>query len=209
MKSIFSIAMLFVTTASLAQSNNASKPPINWQLMDWKQDGYPGISVEKAYSELLKNKKPKKKIIIAVIDCGLDATHPDLAGMQWANKKETPGNGIDDDHNGFIDDIHGWNFIGDNPGDSLNTVTVEPIREYVRLRNKFQNKTDTIVLKKDPQYNYWKIVDAEKGKLMRGWESSEKKRSSFLSSVKELQRYWSKKLGKDTLYVGRGSPPAS
>ncbi len=75
------------------------KPPPNWQLLDWQQDGFPGTSVEKAYNTILKNKKPKKKIIVAVIGDGLDSTHPDLAGIQWTNTKEIPGNNIDDDGN--------------------------------------------------------------------------------------------------------------
>jgi cell wall-associated protease len=201
MKQIIPAFFLFIPLVASPQNNNSSTIPINWQLMDWQQDGYPGISVEKAYSELLKNKRPLKKIIVAIIDCGMDDTHPDLSGMEWTNPKEIAGNHIDDDKNGFIDDVHGWNFIGDKPGDSINTVTLEAVREYVRLKNKYENKRDTSELQKDPQYTYWKTVVAEKEKLMSGWETSDKRRLSFLSSVKELQNYWSKKMGKDTLYV--------
>src|SRR6266498_90374 len=81
------IFFLFGTTI-FAQSNDSSVPPINWQLMDWQKDGFPGISLEKAYNELLKNKKPLKKIVVAIIDDGLDDKHPDLAGMEWMNAKE-------------------------------------------------------------------------------------------------------------------------
>ena len=56
----------------------------------------------------------KKNITIAVIDSGLDTTHPDGPTYIWTNKNEIPNNGIDDDHNGYVDDVHGWNFLEEN-----------------------------------------------------------------------------------------------
>ncbi len=53
-------------------------------------------------------------VIIAIIDCGIDYTHPDLADNIWINEDEIPDNGLDDDNNGYIDDIRGWNFYDDN-----------------------------------------------------------------------------------------------
>ncbi len=55
-----------------------------------------------------------RSIVVAVIDTGIDYTHEDLAANMWKNPKEIEGNGIDDDNNGFIDDIYGWNFVGNN-----------------------------------------------------------------------------------------------
>src|SRR5262245_18633886 len=52
--------------------------------------------------------------LVAIIDTGVDMTHPDLSANIWTNPGEIPGNGIDDDHNGFIDDTHGWNFVSNN-----------------------------------------------------------------------------------------------
>src|SRR5450432_2432400 len=153
MKKLIFYLIFFAATSAFSQSGNPSNPPINWQLMDWQKDGYPGISLEKAYNELLINKKPLKKIIVSIIDCGLDDKHPDLAGMEWTNKKEIPGNNIDDDNNGFVDDVHGWNFTG-----NLGSETFEEVREYVKLKEQFENKTDTITLKANPQYSYWKKI---------------------------------------------------
>ena len=81
------------------------------------------MSVDKAYSEIIKSKKGKK-VIVAVIDSGIDIDHEDLDDVIWTNKREIPNNGKDDDKNGYIDDIHGWNFLGDTYNEQL---------EYVRL----------------------------------------------------------------------------
>src|ERR1700753_597532 len=144
--------VLVFLTLSLGSFAQSSTPRDNWQLLDWKTDGYPGMSVEKAYKELLADKKPQKKVIVAVIDDGLDSTHPDLAGVQWTNTREIPGNGIDDDGNGYIDDVHGWNFVGN---DRLETF--EEVREYVRLRRRF---SDTVTMRNDSLYPYWQRISA-------------------------------------------------
>jgi subtilisin family serine protease len=83
-----------------------------WSHLDLVKDTIPGMSVDKAYAELLKDKKGQK-VIVAIVDSGVDIEHEDLQGKIWTNTKEIPGNGIDDDKNGFIDDVHGWNFLGD------------------------------------------------------------------------------------------------
>lgn len=82
-----------------------------WSHLDFKKDTVPGMSVDKAYKEILKNKK-SVKVIVGIVDSGVDIEHEDLKSVIWTNKKEIAGNGIDDDKNGFIDDIHGWNFLG-------------------------------------------------------------------------------------------------
>src|ERR1700744_2213534 len=103
-----------------AQGNSVKKElPKGWHLLDKEQDGYYGISLSKAY-EFAKLKKLKSKtVIVAVIDSGIDTLHEDLKGILWTNPKEIPGNGIDDDGNGYIDDVHGWNFIGGKDGTNV------------------------------------------------------------------------------------------
>lgn len=88
-----------------------------WSHLCLENDTIPGMSVDRAY-ELLKN-KPSQKIIVAVIDSGIDANHPDLQPQIWTNTKEIPNNGIDDDKNGYIDDLHGWNFLGESNDENL------------------------------------------------------------------------------------------
>lgn len=89
-----------------------------WSHLDLVKDTIPGMSVDKAYAELLKGKKGTK-VIVGIVDSGVDIDHEDLKSVIWTNAKEIPGNGIDDDKNGFIDDIHGWNFLGDSGFENL------------------------------------------------------------------------------------------
>lgn len=95
----------------------------NWGHLDLVKDTIPGMSVEKAYSEIIKKKKGTN-VIVAVIDSGIDIDHEDLNNVLWTNKGEIPNNGIDDDKNGYIDDVHGWNFLGDAYNEQL---------EYIRI----------------------------------------------------------------------------
>ncbi|WP_303316639.1 S8 family peptidase [Flavivirga abyssicola] len=95
----------------------------NWGHLDLVKDTIPGMSVDKAYAEIIKNKKGKK-VIVAVIDSGIDIDHEDLDDVLWTNTKEKPNNGKDDDGNGYVDDIHGWNFLGDGYDEQLEFVRI-------------------------------------------------------------------------------------
>ncbi|RZK75787.1 MAG: peptidase S8 [Pedobacter sp.] len=106
-KSLFVVLFLYIATAS------AQEP--GWLHKDLKTDSIFGISSDKAYKELLKGKK-SKKVIVAVIDAGMDYKHEDLKSIAWINPKEKAGNGKDDDKNGYIDDVYGWNFLGSAKG---------------------------------------------------------------------------------------------
>ncbi|SDK78614.1 Subtilase family protein [Salinimicrobium catena] len=105
-----------------------------WGGADLVSDTIPGMSVQKAYSEIIKNTKGKK-VIVAVIDSGVDIEHEDLDGVIWTNEDEVPGNNKDDDNNGYVDDIHGWNFLGD---------AVKENMEYVRIYKKLKPKYNGI-----------------------------------------------------------------
>ncbi len=114
-----------IDTSPLKVSELTEKELHNWGHLDLEKDTIPGMAVDRAYSEIIKGKKGTK-IIVAVIDSGIDIDHEDLDGVIWTNTKEIPNNGKDDDKNGYIDDIHGWNFLGDGYDEQL---------EYVRLIN--------------------------------------------------------------------------
>ena len=95
-----------------------------WHLMDLRTDSIPGMSVERAHKELIKDKKGNG-VIVAVIDSGVDIEHPQLCEVLWINEDEIPNNNIDDDQNGYVDDIHGWNFLGDADLENMESVRLQ------------------------------------------------------------------------------------
>ncbi|RZS99347.1 S8 family peptidase [Aquimarina brevivitae] len=107
----------------------------NWGAYDLVTDTIPGMSVEKAYQEIIKDQKGTT-VIVGVIDSGVDIEHEDLDDVIWTNKDEIPNNNIDDDNNGYVDDIHGWNFLGDAKHENL-----EFIRIVKKYKPKFSGKT--------------------------------------------------------------------
>jgi subtilisin family serine protease len=115
----------------------------NWQNQDLKADSVFGISTEKAYSELLKGKKPVQ-VLVGVLDGGVDTNHEDLKRIIWVNKKEIAGNKKDDDKNGYADDVNGWNFLGSAKG-SVHQETLELTRIIRRDKARFENVTATTV----------------------------------------------------------------
>jgi cell wall-associated protease len=132
-------------------------PPKNWHMLDLKASGFYGISLDNAYL-FIKGKK-SKTVIVATIDSGIDTAQKDLKSVLWVNKKEIAGNGKDDDHNGYVDDIHGWNFLGGPGGKADYTETSEEIREYNRLKNKYVSTT-TAPAGNEKEYTYWLKVKA-------------------------------------------------
>lgn len=139
--SAFALLVLAGCSASLQAQNSAPKQPIiaplaivkkaplnenelkRWSHLDLVKDSIPGMSVDRAYAELLQG-KTGQKVIVGIVDSGVDIEHEDLKGMIWTNPKEIPGNGIDDDKNGFIDDINGWNFLGDAVHENLELTRI-------------------------------------------------------------------------------------
>lgn len=143
MKKHFSLLLLaFSATTLWAQSTAGSekKTPNGWHLMDRKDSGYSGISLDKAYQFLNEKKKKSTRVLVAVIDSGIDTLHEDLKPVLWVNKKEIPGNGKDDDKNGYTDDIHGWNFLGGKDGKNVSTDSYEGARVYHQLKSKWDGK---------------------------------------------------------------------
>ncbi|MGF1925744.1 MAG: S8 family peptidase, partial [Bacteroidia bacterium] len=164
-KSYLFLALFTSLSFSLfAQSKNVVLPK-NWFNLDLATSGYFGISTEKAYSELLVNKKPQARIIVAVIDGGTDIKHEDLKDVLWTNPKEIPGNGIDDDGNGYIDDIHGWNFIGSKKG-NLAYDNMELVRILRKYKPKYKSTIMTTVLDsaEKAEFSIYKRAEVEFGK---------------------------------------------
>ena len=159
---IFIVCVCFVFVAFVSSAQSKKKPEkkanlaLDWQLRAFDTDKVYGAEVLKAY-EYLKGREPKMKTIVAIIDGGTDIEHEDLKASLWVNRGEIPGNGIDDDGNGYIDDVHGWNFAGYADGSQLSSSSLEADREYLLLSKKFEG-VDTSRLSKKAyrEYRYFK-----------------------------------------------------
>lgn len=151
-------------TFSHAQTAAKADVPKGWHLMDQSTTGYAGISLDKAYDFIKAKKLKSKTVIVAVIDSGVDTTHEDLKSVLWHNPGEIPGNGIDDDHNGYVDDVYGWNFLGGKDGRNVEEDSYEGARVYHEFKDKWSGKTvDTNQLSKDEktQYIMWKKAEQD------------------------------------------------
>ena len=124
------ITMLSLSVSAQNRENAVTKKnplteqeSLRWSHLDLEKDTIPGMSVDRAYKELLINKKGIK-VLVGVIDSGVDIKHEDLKGKIWTNKKEIPNNGKDDDKNGYVDDVNGWNFLGDSNNENLEMTRI-------------------------------------------------------------------------------------
>jgi len=149
------------TPLKIAELTKAEKQ--NWGHLDLITDTIPGMSVDKAYKEIIKNKKGSK-VIVAVLDSGIDLNHEDLDGVLWTNTKERPGNNKDDDGNGFVDDIHGYNFLGESYNEQLEYVRMLRLNigdqaTLAKAKTKLQNEYNEAIQNKQ---QYEQILQAVK-----------------------------------------------
>ncbi len=167
MKMRFTLVTIIGSTLLLLNGMHqlhAQVVPKNWHALDPSADKVLGISLQKAYDYLGSKNKKATPIIVAVLDSGIDTTHEDLKNILWTNPKEIPGNGIDDDKNGYIDDVHGWNFLGGKNGQSVKRAPDERSRIYHKYKSKFLNPSlDTNTLTKSDKalYTTWKKTETE------------------------------------------------
>lgn len=165
----------------------------SWYQKDFQNDNIPGISLDKWYH--LNKKKPKdKNIIVAVIDTQIDLKHEDLQGKIWINNKEIPNNDIDDDHNGYIDDINGWSFTGTKSG----AYVVWNRYEYVRIvqewgplfKDKTESQIDAQNLNKYKEYQKALQTFEQKEKYYKNWYKSLKHNVAVYPLVKDTLKYF-------------------
>ena len=155
-KILILISILFVNIFIYAQGQTSR----DWYLLDLGSDGIPGISVNKTYAELLTGMK-SKPVVVAVIDSGVDYVHEDLKDIMWINDDEKPNNGKDDDGNGYIDDIFGWNFIGGKTGNNVDADNLEVARLYKSLQYKY-SKANPDLLNKNQKKEYELFLEVKK-----------------------------------------------
>ena len=161
----YSLVILFSLFAQTLLAQSAQKDtPKGWHLLDRTDSGYWGISLDKAYTFLKSTNRKSKSVVVAVIDSGIDTTHEDLQSILWKNPKEIPGNLKDDDNNGYVDDIHGWNFIGGKDGRNVEKDSYEAARVYHRFKNELENIDPTLVkfsAEGYARYEMWKRAKKE------------------------------------------------
>ncbi|MCC6413168.1 MAG: S8 family serine peptidase, partial [Saprospiraceae bacterium] len=176
-----SLVMLALCLPALFVQAQASKAPENWFTLDNSKDGVNGTSGDAAIQKLKEKGKKGQTVIVAVLDSGVDYMHEDLKNIMWVNPGEIPGNKIDDDKNGYIDDIHGWNFIGGKDGKNIDHDSYELTREYARLSKKYAN-TNGENLGKDAkkEYDYYLVVKA----------SYEEKRGELEAQKAQVDKYF-------------------
>jgi len=139
---------------SFSQFSSPKAKVQGWHLLDEQKDGYMGISLQKAY-DLLKGRK-NTTVIVAVIDSGIDTAQEDLKPNLWRNPGEINGNGIDDDKNGYVDDVYGWNFCGSKDGENLVRNSYEIARVYHGWKKEFEGKpTKDLSVEKKFLYRQW------------------------------------------------------
>ncbi|MCC7505033.1 MAG: S8 family serine peptidase [Saprospiraceae bacterium] len=139
-----------------------SKAPENWFLLDPAKDGVNGTGAETALQNLKAKGKKGQTVIVAVLDSGVDYMHEDLKDVMWTNPGEIPNNGKDDDGNGYIDDIHGWNFLGGKDGKNVHHETLELTREYARLSKLYAGSNgQNLSGEAKKEYDYWLKIKEE------------------------------------------------
>jgi len=146
-----------------------------WQHKDARTDKLPGMSVDKAYAEVLPFLPEGDTVIVAVLDSGMDIDHEDLKDHIWTNTDEIPNNGIDDDKNGYVDDVHGWNFLGNREGKKAYEEQLELARLVKKYRSMWQDKTEDQIAPEDRE-------------MFRLYKRAEKELAEKLEEAKAMER---------------------
>ena len=168
-----------------------------WQYKDIETDTIPGISLDRAYTYVLKRQKAKDDVIVAIIDSGTDIYHDDMEGHIWTNDDETNGNKTDDDGNGYIDDIHGWNFIGNTSGENLLYANLELARIIRKYKAQFNDKPEEEISSDElDTYQKYKRLLEEYNEELEDIKNHQKRANSLVERLEQAQKFVNGKLGK-------------
>jgi subtilisin family serine protease len=179
---IYLCSSLVFTSVAQKKEETPNKAPLNWYLKDPSQGGIYGVGAERAYELLNAAGKKPKQVIVAVIDSGVETDHPDLKDVIWVNEDEIPGNGIDDDKNGYVDDVHGWSFLGGVKEDIKDEAS-ELSRMYHMESTYFNGKSESSFLAGD-KTRYEAYL-----KLKKSFEDGLKGSQQQLASMKAFDSY--------------------
>ncbi|MCC2590754.1 S8 family serine peptidase [Chryseobacterium sp. MFBS3-17] len=175
MKKILIAALFMTGFAAFAQADQSVLDPMQdkdlmtWYHKDFATTGVHGVNTENAYKFLESKGLKPKTVIVGVLDSGVEVDHPGLIANMWKNPNEVPGNGKDDDGNGYVDDVHGWNFMGGKAGD-INDDNLEVTRVVKKYQSVFEgpdsakNKENQAKMKEEfDMYVQSKKIFEEKG----------------------------------------------
>ncbi|WP_298517176.1 S8 family serine peptidase [uncultured Kordia sp.] len=186
-----------ITSAFAKKQALTQKEKQNWYFKDIFEDSILGVSLEKAYKKLLKNKK-SDTIIVALIDTELDIDHEDLKDQIWTNKDEIPNNNIDDDNNGYIDDIQGWNYANTKIGDAIPNSSYS----YTRIIKKYDSLFKRMPLSSIPSnqkkwfHEYLRALkryDKEKKTRQKNIDKYNRINRNFIKADSVLANYFPRK----------------
>jgi cell wall-associated protease len=203
-KTILFTSALFIGSVVLGQKKDEytkKEAPIatQWQHADLQTDGLPGVSSEKAYQ--LVEGKQSTTVVVAIIDGGTQSFHPDLMDNVWTNPNEIANNGIDDDNNGYVDDIHGWSFIGGKNGD-VEFDNLEFTRAYKELRKRFKGKSRSEIAKEDmADYERYLKMEIDYDNRIQGAKNEQTELDNIERFREKADKEMAKVLGKKNYTV--------
>ena len=194
--------LLIFSFLVLSASILSAQAPIDWMHMK-PSDGYHGTGMNQVYQDIIKNKKGNP-VVVAIIDSGVDIEHEDLRDVIWVNENEIPNNNIDDDNNGYVDDVHGWNFIGGPDGNNVHHDTYEVTRLYAKYRSKYENVDPEKLNKKETKeyqqfLEYKKEVEKKRESAQRGYDQMMQTQALFEKALSSFEE----KFGDEELSVDK------
>jgi cell wall-associated protease len=180
---------LFFSLNTIAQVNKPSEEIFNW----YNRNGS-GLKTDEAYKKVANRKS--QEVIVAVIDSGIDIEHEDLQGKIWINKNEIAGNGIDDDKNGYIDDIHGWNFLGNAKGETQRYARLEKTRIVAAGNTRFKDVNIANLSSKDKlDYDTYLLCKDEVAKELKEYKGAKEQIGQFIENKAAIEGMIAKSIG--------------
>jgi subtilisin family serine protease len=177
---MFGAALMFMSLGA-----QGKKPATDWHYSKPDKKNM-GISLYEAYQSTAA-KNASTSVVVAVIDGGTDVNHEDLKDVIWVNSDEIPGNGIDDDKNGYIDDVNGWNFIGGADGGMVSADNLESVRVYQKLSKKFENLDAATIDQNSSEYALYQKLKADVTKEQKRWGGMSKQFNMMVEALKKIQ----------------------
>ena len=199
LKKFIAIAALCLPMLALTAQ---TKAPDNWFNLESSKDNVNGTGGDEAIKRLKEKGKKGETVIVAVLDSGVEIDHEDLKDVIWTNPNEIPGNGKDDDNNGYIDDIHGWNFLGGKDGQNVLHETLELTREYARLSKRFEG-TDpkNLSAENKKEYEYYQKIKEDFESQRSAAEKDMKEANEQIKPIEDAFDKVEKALGKKDVTV--------